>query len=102
MSTHAAGAVSKLSTGSATQTSVFEPEVGWMDLKIASRYVSVSTRTLREWIHLDEDPLPASQGKHKLLIRRQDLDRWLERRRVQPTDYDLGAVVNEVMDEVTQ
>jgi excisionase family DNA binding protein len=50
----------------------------WMDLKTVQRYVCVSDRTLREWIHQIVNPLPATQvSGGKVLVCKSKLDTWL-------------------------
>lgn len=47
----------------------------------------------RQWT-----PLPASQVRKKLFVRRRDFDQWLERRRVHPRGaVDVSAMVNEIV-----
>jgi excisionase family DNA binding protein len=67
----------------------------WLDLKALTGYACVSERTLREWIHRDSNPLPASRVGTKLLIRRSSFDRWLEAHRL--TSVDVGCIVNEIL-----
>ena len=38
----------------------------WLDLRTLTEYACVSERTLREWIHRFENPLPAVQVGNKL------------------------------------
>jgi len=70
----------------------------WMDLKSIQGYADVSHRTLREWIHRPQNPLPASQVERgKLLINRSTFDRWLEGHPMQST----GSIdANQVADEM--
>ena len=78
----------------------FEPERReWLDLRALTAYACVSERTLREWIHRDSDPLPASRMGTKLLVRRNSFDRWLEAHRL--TAVDVGCIVNEIIAGVT-
>ena len=74
-------------------------EIEWMDLKHLTGYATVSERTLRGWIHSPVDPLPAVQVRGKILVRRTEFDRWLERHRVRTVD--LGCIVSEVVEAVT-
>jgi excisionase family DNA binding protein len=74
----------------------FEQE--WMDLKGLTRYAAVSERTLREWIHRGNNPLPAVRVGTKILVRRSAFDVWLESHRLTPADsIDVMAAVNEIM-----
>lgn len=73
----------------------------WMDLKTIQLYACVSEKTIREWIHLPNDALPAVQvEKGKIFIKRSTFDRWLESHAVRPSDVDLDGLVAEVLDEV--
>jgi excisionase family DNA binding protein len=76
---------------------VVEPE--WLDLKGLQRYACVSERTLRDWIHRPENPLPASRVGNKLLVRRSVFDRWLEAHQVKRVD--VGDMVEELVAGVT-
>ena len=67
----------------------------WMDLQSLTQYADVSIRTLGDWIRNSIDPLPASRVGRKLLVRRSDLDAYLERHKVLPdslVDEILGAL----------
>ena len=71
----------------------------WMDLKTVQQYACVSERTVRDWIHRAENPLPAVQVERgKLLIKRSQFDRWLESYRYEPRD--LGRIADEVMKDL--
>jgi excisionase family DNA binding protein len=76
----------------------------WMDLKTVQRYACVSERKVREWIHEQENPLPAVQvEKGKILIKRSNFDHWLEAhayRQAEPVD--LGRIVDEVLNDLKQ
>jgi len=63
--------------------------------------VAVSERTVRVWIHSPVDPLPAVQVRGKILVRKSDFDRWLERHQVKPLgSLDLDGIVEEIVEEV--
>jgi excisionase family DNA binding protein len=72
-----------------------DPTPEWLDLKGLRAYACVSERTLREWIHRDSNPLPASRVGTKLLVRRSSFDRWLEAYRLIPVD--VGCIVDEIV-----
>jgi excisionase family DNA binding protein len=80
-----------------TKPDAVEPE--WLDLKRLQRYACVSERTLRDWIHRPENPLPASRVGTKLLVRRSTLDRWLEAHQVK--QVDVSYIVEEMVAGVT-
>jgi excisionase family DNA binding protein len=56
----------------------------WLGLRELSVYANLCERTLRSWIHSPRDPLPAVKVRGKVLVRKADFDRYLERHRVQP------------------
>jgi excisionase family DNA binding protein len=69
-----------------------------MDLKGLTRYAAVSERTLREWIHRADNPLPAVRVENKILVRRSCFDRWLEAHALRSSESaDIGSIVNEVV-----
>jgi excisionase family DNA binding protein len=69
--------------------------VEWMDLRILQQYACVSERTLRDWIHRPENPLPAVQVGSKILVRRSTFDQWLEDHLVK--NLDVGCIVDELV-----
>lgn len=86
--------------GNPTSLHVVQPE--WMDLKAVQAYACVSERTIREWIRLPVNPLPASQaGGGKILVKRSRLDAWLEAHPYQPIDaIDVNQITDEIMDQL--
>jgi hypothetical protein len=76
-----------------------QPE--WLDLKALQLYASACDRTLREWIHLPINPLPASQVEGgKILVRRVVFDRWLEAHPYQPINsINVDQITEEIMDQ---
>ncbi len=85
-----------------SQPTKLEQHPEWMDLKAVQRYASVSERTVRDWIHRPQNPLPAVQvEKGKLLIKRSHFDRWLEAHPYRSVDaIDVSQIVNDVMKEL--
>jgi hypothetical protein len=75
-----------------------------MDLQALRQYASVCDRTLREWIHLPINPLPAVQVSHgKILVRRTNFDSWLEAHPFHPIDsIDVDRVANEIMNQLRE
>jgi len=73
----------------------------WMDLSALTRYASVSERTLREWIHRPDNPLPAVRVGVKILISRTKFDRWLESHSV-VNSVDIGAMVDDVLNGIAE
>jgi excisionase family DNA binding protein len=76
------------------------PQPEWLDLKALQAYACVSERTLREWIHRPDNPLPASRVGTKILVRRSSFDRWLESHKVK--SIDVACIVNEMIAGVTR
>jgi excisionase family DNA binding protein len=73
-------------------------EQEWLGLRQVAQYASLSDRILRTWIHAPVDPLPAVRVGGKILIKKSDLDLWLERRRVKPLEaVDLDGIVKNVL-----
>ena len=79
-----------------------EQQPEWMDLKAVQRYACVSERTVRDWIHRPEHPLPAVQvEKGKLLVKRSQFDRWLESHPYRHAEaVDIGQIVDEVIKDL--
>jgi excisionase family DNA binding protein len=74
----------------------------WLDLRELTEYAAVCERTVRGWIHSPVDPLPATRVGGKILVRKSDFDRWLERHRMKPAGaLDLDGIVREVVEGVT-
>lgn len=72
----------------------------WLGLRELSIYANLCERTLRSWIHSPRDPLPAVKVRGKVLIRKSDFDRYLERHRVQPlAALDVDRIVSDVLGE---
>jgi excisionase family DNA binding protein len=70
----------------------------WMSLRQLARYLPLSERTIRAWIHSPVDALPAVRVGGKILVKRLEVEAWLERHRVKGLrDVDLDSVVNEVL-----
>lgn len=74
----------------------------WMDLKTLSRYACSGERTIREWIHRHNDPLPASQAGGKIRVNRQSFDLWMERQAVKIDRVDVDGIVNEIFSSVAE
>lgn len=71
----------------------------WLDLRSLTKYAAVSERTIREWIHRPNNPLPAAQVGNKLLIKRSLFDGWLAAHTVEPSQC-LDVIVNDVMERM--
>jgi excisionase family DNA binding protein len=73
----------------------------WLDLKALTQYVSVSRRTLTEWLLREENPLPAFRVGGKMYVRRVDFDRWMESHPVEGP-VNLGKIVDDVMADLLE
>ncbi|HUU14477.1 MAG TPA: helix-turn-helix domain-containing protein [Terriglobia bacterium] len=83
----------------ARATRPIAPWPEWLDLHSLTEYAVVSERTVRGWIHAPTDPLPAVQVRGKILIKRSELDRWLEQHIVK--SVDLGGIVEGIVEAMT-
>jgi hypothetical protein len=62
------------------------------------QYADISQRTLRSWIHSPMDPPPAVRVAGKILVRRKNIDAWLEKHRVKPLEtVGLDTVVEDML-----
>ena len=65
----------------------------WLTVDEAAAVARVSPKTIRQAIPAD---LPACRpGRRRFLIRRRELDRWLEGKRVRA--FDVGAAVRSML-----
>jgi len=74
-------------------------QMEWLDLRALTQFASVSPRTIREWIHRTNNPLPATQVGNKLLISRTVFNDWLAGHTVQPRQ-SVTAIVEDVMQRI--
>jgi excisionase family DNA binding protein len=74
-------------------------DMEWLDLRGVTSYAAVSERTVRDWIHLPSNPLPAVQVGNKLLVKRTVLDEWLAVHAVQPSQA-VEAIVRDVIRKI--
>jgi excisionase family DNA binding protein len=82
----------------ARATRPLAPWPEWLDLHSLTEYAAVSERTVRNWIQAPVNPLLAVRIGGKILVKRSELDRWLEQHAVKPVD--LGAIVDEIVEGV--
>jgi len=71
---------------------------GWLDLRRAAEYSSLSVRKLQDYLKDPLRPLPARLVGGKWLIAQDDLDGWL--RGFPRAGEDLDKLVNEVMEDL--
>ena len=78
--------------------SALQVEREWLCIRKLTQYAAVSERTLREWMHRQDDALPAVQVDEKILVRRSQFDSWLERHSIKRTNaVDVDAIVNDLL-----
>jgi excisionase family DNA binding protein len=84
--------------GKADANSQHPAQKEWLDLRALTDYVAVSERTAREWVHRAENPLPAVQVAKKILVRRTELDQWLQMHVLRPSELvNIDGIVNDVV-----
>lgn len=71
------------------------PGTEWLDLRALRLYACVSERTLRDWIHRLDNPLPAARVGAKILVRKTAFDGWLESHQVKTVD--IGSMVEDLI-----
>ena len=68
----------------------------WLKPREAARYARVNERTLREW--LQSGYIPYFKPSSRItLIRRKDLDQWIEQSQV---SSDANAIVAELLEDI--
>ena len=59
----------------------------------------MSERTVREWIHRAENPLPAVRVDKKILVQRTQFDRWLALHPLRPAELvNIDGIVNDLIE----
>ena len=70
----------------------------WLGLQQITGYASISEKTLRAWIHTPVNPLPAVRVRGKILVKRSELDAWLQGHHIRPVaSVDVDAIVKNVL-----
>lgn len=72
-------------------------QAGYFDLKGLAIYASCSVRWLRDRLTDRAHPLPHHRVEGKILIRREDFDRWISTYRVEPVRQNLDCMVDNLM-----
>ena len=76
-------------------------QMEWLGLKELTRYAALSGRTIRNWINSPVDPLPAVKVCGKVLVRRSDFDRYLERHPIKTLGtVDVDGIVRDDLEGV--
>ncbi|MBN2128393.1 MAG: helix-turn-helix domain-containing protein [Sedimentisphaerales bacterium] len=70
----------------------------YVDLRLLSMRLQFSPRTLRSWVSDPQMALPAIKVRGKLLFRWRDVERWLEKFRVQQADVE--GTVDQIITEI--
>lgn len=71
----------------------------YLDLRRLSQYSCLSVRTLRAYLSLPVDPLPAYRIGNKLLVRKSEFVAWITKHRYRSAVPDVSRLLNEVMEE---
>ena len=69
-----------------------------MTLKNVAAMLSLSTRTIRSYVHDPVDPLPAYRVGAKFLFEVSEVKAWIARRRVASRDVD--RIVDQILENV--
>lgn len=75
------------------------PQDRYFDVRLAAQYTGLSIRTLRSWMAHAERPLPHFRVGGKILLRRSEIDAWLEGAR-STNHQDLEQLVDGVILEM--
>jgi Helix-turn-helix domain len=70
----------------------------YLDLHQLALYSSLSVRTLRDYLSAPHDPIPSYCVRRKILVRRSEFDRWLEKYRVDATR--VSRLVDDILCEM--
>ena len=60
----------------------------YFDLKTLANYSCISVRTLREYLSDPDNPIPSFCLKRKILVKREEFDRWMETHRTDNSQLD--------------
>jgi hypothetical protein len=74
----------------------------WLDLKTLARYACSGERTIREWIHRHNDPLPASQVAGKIRVNRSSFDTWMERQALKVDRVDTEKMASAIFSSISE
>lgn len=83
-----------------TQPATVQP--GFLSLKALAAYSSCSVRWLRDRLVDSTHPLPHYRVGGKLLVKRDEFDRWMEAQRVVHPSDQLAQIVESVVAQVCQ
>lgn len=72
----------------------------YLDLRTLAAAASCSIRWLRSRLVDPADPLPHYKIGGKVLVKREEFDRWMERHRVVRPEHSIDDLVNSVLAEV--
>jgi predicted DNA-binding transcriptional regulator AlpA len=72
----------------------------YIDLKTLSAYSSLSVSTIRDYLSNSLNPIPSYCIRRKILIKKSEFDRWMDRHRVDNKRID--NIVNDIVNEFTE
>ncbi len=73
---------------------------GYFDLKTLAVYSSSSVRWLRDRLVNRSHPLPHYRIEGKILVKREEFDRWIHEHRVVRPSNNLDHIVESVMTQI--
>lgn len=80
------------------QAILYQPE--YLDLKTLAAYSSCSVRWLRDRLVDRAHPLPHHRVEGKLLVKKEDFDRWIDAYRVCQQPQELDRIVDNVLSDL--
>jgi len=72
-------------------------DTGYFDLQALAAYSCCSVRWLRDRLTDRTDPLPHHRVEGKLLIKREDFDRWISHYRVCQQPNEVTRIVDDIL-----
>jgi hypothetical protein len=75
-------------------------EAGYFDLQALAAYSSCSVRWLRNRLVDHHQPLPHYRVDGKILVKREEFDRWMTTHRTMQPANDVAALVESVVSQI--
>ena len=71
----------------------------YLDLKALAEYSSIPVRTLRDYLHHPDGPIPYYCVTRKIFVRQSEFDAWMRSHRGKP-NMIVDSIVSEVVNDV--
>ena len=71
----------------------------YLDLPRLAEYSSIPVRTLRDYLHLPDDPIPHYRITRKIFVRQSEFDVWMRSHRGKP-NMIVDTIVSEVVNDI--